>query len=129
VRRAWLFVPAVAACFGGAAVAFSTVERVPFTTGLYWTVTTATTVGYGDVIPHNGAGRAVATAAMLVLIPLLAAVFARVSAAHVRATLRADLAELRSVAARAHRIAADTHKHVTGREHPDAPPSDVEVHQ
>ena len=32
----------------------------------------------------------------------------------------ADLAEIRDLAARAHRIAADTHQHLTGREHPDA---------
>jgi hypothetical protein len=35
--------------------------------------------------------------------------------------LRAEIAELRAVADRAHRIAADSYRHTTGREHPDAP--------
>jgi len=43
---------------------------------------------------------------------------------HLNAPLRAEIAELRSVAERAHRIAADTHKALTGTDHPDAP-SDV----
>ncbi len=32
-----------------------------------------------------------------------------------------ELAEIRELAARAHRIAADTYRHQTGSEHPDAP--------
>jgi hypothetical protein len=32
-----------------------------------------------------------------------------------------ELAEIRELAARAHRIAADTHRHLTGEHHPDAP--------
>jgi hypothetical protein len=34
---------------------------------------------------------------------------------------QADLAEIRGLAAAAHRIAADTYRHHTGRVHPDAP--------
>jgi voltage-gated potassium channel len=59
---------------GGALFAWS--QGRPFTTGLYWAITTATTVGYGDVTPTNGAGRVIASAVMLTTIPLLAAVFA-----------------------------------------------------
>ena len=33
-----------------------------------------------------------------------------------------ELAEIRRIAEQAHRIAADTHQHVTGHMHPDAPP-------
>lgn len=33
----------------------------------------------------------------------------------------ADLAEIRQIAEKAHRIAADTYEHHTGRRHPDAP--------
>jgi voltage-gated potassium channel len=58
---------------------FALAERLPFTTGLYWAITTATTVGYGDVTPHNGIGRFLASAVMLTTIPLLATVFALVT--------------------------------------------------
>lgn len=34
---------------------------------------------------------------------------------------QADLREIRDIAAAAHRIAADTYRHHTGHEHPDAP--------
>lgn len=34
---------------------------------------------------------------------------------------RADLAEIRDIASAAHRIAADTFRHHTGHDHPDAP--------
>lgn len=35
--------------------------------------------------------------------------------------VKADLAEIRDLAARAHRIAADTYRHHLGHDHPDAP--------
>ena len=57
-------------------------------TGLYWAVTTATTVGYGDVTPKDPAGRVVAAAVMLTTIPMLAAVFALVTGATAAATVR-----------------------------------------
>jgi voltage-gated potassium channel len=56
--------------------AFALAEGVSFGTGVYWSVVTASTVGYGDVTPHNTAGRIIAVAVILVVIPLLAAVFA-----------------------------------------------------
>jgi voltage-gated potassium channel len=59
---------------GGAA--FAATQGKPFTTGVYWAVTTASTVGYGDVTPDNGAGRVIAILVMLTTIPLLASVFA-----------------------------------------------------
>ncbi len=58
------------------AAAFAATQQRPFTTGLYWAITTATTVGYGDVSPQNGAGRVIAVLVMLTTIPLLASVFA-----------------------------------------------------
>ena len=54
-------------------------QQLPFSTGLYWAITTATTVGYGDVTPRNAAGRVIASLVMLTTIPLLAAVFALAS--------------------------------------------------
>jgi Ion channel len=55
-------------------------------------MTTATTVGYGDVTPHNAAGRVVASLVMLTTIPLLAPVFALVTGAAAAAGLRRVLA-------------------------------------
>jgi hypothetical protein len=42
-------------------------------------VTTATTVGYGDVTPRNTAGGVIATGVMLTTIPIVPAVFALVA--------------------------------------------------
>lgn len=71
---------------------FALAEDLPFTTGLYWAVTTATTVGYGDVTPHNPIGRLIASLVMLITIPLLAAAFAIVSGAAAAAGVRRILA-------------------------------------
>lgn len=68
-------------------VVFAVVEHVSVLTGLYWAVTTATTVGYGDVVPHTGAGRIVAVGVMLTAIPLLGATFALFAAAATAARL------------------------------------------
>ncbi|ACU53559.1 Ion transport 2 domain protein [Acidimicrobium ferrooxidans DSM 10331] len=70
---------AVASVLAGA-VAFSLAEHVSLGIGLYWAITTATTVGYGDVTPHNTAGRIIAVAVMLTAIPLAGGVFAVVAA-------------------------------------------------
>lgn len=71
---------------------FSLAEDLPFTTGLYWAVTTATTVGYGDVTPHNPIGRLIASLVMLTTIPMLAGAFALVSGAAATAGIRRILA-------------------------------------
>ena len=67
---------------------FALAESLPFTTGLYWAVTTATTVGYGDVTPHNPIGKLIASLVMLTTIPMLAAAFAIVSGAAAAASVR-----------------------------------------
>jgi voltage-gated potassium channel len=74
------------------AALFAATQRLPLTTGLYWAITTATTVGYGDVTPHNAIGRVVASAAMLTIIPLLASVFALVTGVAAAARIRRILA-------------------------------------
>jgi voltage-gated potassium channel len=84
---AFLLGGAVACVLVGAAL-FALTQSLPFTTGLYWAITTATTVGYGDVTPHNGAGRVIASAVMLTTIPMLAAVFALVTGAAAAAGIR-----------------------------------------
>lgn len=54
---------------------FAWAEHIPVTSGLYWSVTTATTVGYGDINPSNPAGRVIAVMVMLTVIPLFGATF------------------------------------------------------
>jgi voltage-gated potassium channel len=75
-RHAVVLLGAAAACLLAGGGLFAATQRLPFTTGLYWAITTATTVGYGDVTPKNAVGRLVASAVMLTTIPLLAAAFA-----------------------------------------------------
>jgi voltage-gated potassium channel len=81
-----------AGCVLGGGALFAGTQGLPFTTGLYWAITTATTVGYGDVTPKNGAGRVVASVVMLTAIPLLASVFALVTGGIVITGVRRVLA-------------------------------------
>lgn len=67
---------------------FSIVEHVSFGTGIYWAITTATTVGYGDVTPKNPAGRIIAVGLMLTAIPLFAGLFAIIAALATAAQIR-----------------------------------------
>jgi voltage-gated potassium channel Kch len=57
------------------AVWFAATEHLSVPTGIYWAVTTATTVGYGDITPHTHLGRFIAVMVMLTVIPLFAATF------------------------------------------------------
>lgn len=121
MRRTWGLLAAAVACFTAGGWVFSAIEHLPFTTGLYWAVESATTVGYGDVTPHTPAGRLIAVAVMLTTIPLLAAVFARLTSLHIirhHARAAADAAATR-------RIMADLYRHTTGSHHPDAPGKDA----
>jgi voltage-gated potassium channel len=91
VRIALLLGAAVGCMLLGAAL-FSATQHIGFTTALYWAITTATTVGYGDVSPKPGVGRVIASGVMLTTIPLLAAVFALATGGYVAAGLRRILA-------------------------------------
>jgi voltage-gated potassium channel len=63
--------------------AFSLADHISYGVALYWAVTTATTVGYGDVTPHNTASRVIASLVMLTTIPTVGAIFALVAGATV----------------------------------------------
>ncbi|MDA8286231.1 MAG: ion channel [Actinomycetota bacterium] len=79
------------ACLMAGAAGFAVTQKVSYGTALYWAITTATTVGYGDVTPKNSAGRVIAVAVMLTTIPLFASAFAlmagAVAASHMRKLL------------------------------------------
>jgi len=91
-RAAALTVAGAAVIDTAGGLAFAVAEHVPVTTGLYWAVATGTTVGYGDVTPHNPAGRLIAVVVMLTAIPLFGAAFSLftsgLAAGHVRAAER-----------------------------------------
>lgn len=82
-----LVLAGLACLFAGAAL-FAATQHVSYGTALYWAITTATTVGYGDVTPKDTAGRAVAVGVMLTTIPLFASAFALFAGAVVTAHLR-----------------------------------------
>jgi voltage-gated potassium channel Kch len=75
-RRAAIYtiLAAVALDIAGA-ICFALTEHVSVFNGIYWSVTTATTVGYGDLTPHTHLGRIIAILVMLTVIPLFAATF------------------------------------------------------
>ena len=55
--------------------------------GLWWSVQTVTTVGYGDVVPTNASGRLVAALVMLIGLAFLAVITAAITSSFVaRAT-------------------------------------------
>jgi len=76
------------ACLLVGAELFSATQSVSFGKALYWAVTTATTVGYGDVTPKNTAGRVIAVGVMLTTIPLFASAFAYFAGVVVTANVR-----------------------------------------
>ena len=118
MRRAWLALAIAAAAILGGGALFAVVEGVPFTSGAYWALVTASTVGYGDVIAHKTAGRIITAVVILTAIPALA----RLQSVHIRSHMSADLDAIQASADKALRIAADTYRHHTGEDHPDAPP-------
>ncbi|MGH9292522.1 MAG: ion channel [Acidimicrobiales bacterium] len=80
-RHAFSLIGGAIGCIIVGGVVFAAVDGVRVTTGLYWAVTTATTVGYGDVTPQNGPSRLVAVLVMVTTIPMLAGAFALLTGA------------------------------------------------
>ena len=73
----------------------ATIQDLP--DGLWWAVTTVTTVGYGDTYPKTAIGRGVGVALMLLGISLFSVVTATVAAFFVEEREDELLAEIRSL--------------------------------
>lgn len=72
--------------------------------GLWWALVTATTVGYGDMVPVTAEGRGVAVLMMLVGIALLSVVTANIAAFFVEEEEQSELADVREQLVRLERI-------------------------
>jgi voltage-gated potassium channel len=85
VRRATSLIVAVTVIVtiaGGAAIWLLDHKEYPdIGTSLWWAVQTVTTVGYGDVVPHDAVGRVIGTMVMLAGIGFIAVFTAAVTAA------------------------------------------------
>lgn len=88
MRRAVILALAALCCVLAGAVAFSLADHVSFWLALYWALSTASTVGYGDVAPRSGSAHVIAVLVMLSAIPLLGAAFASLTALHVHRHVR-----------------------------------------
>jgi voltage-gated potassium channel len=77
---------------GGAA--FAAVEKYSVGDGIYWAMTTMTTVGYGDITPKTAEGKVVAVVVMLIGIGTATLLIGAVAQQFVVANIRPSLEEL-----------------------------------
>lgn len=84
----------VTALAGGAAYSYAEGDDVSTWDGLWWAVTTMTTVGYGDLYPQTDLGRVIALAVMLVGIGFIAILTAALAQRFVAAGAQEETAEV-----------------------------------
>ena len=74
----------VLACETGTASA----QITNFSDAVWWSISTVSTVGYGDIVPHTVAGRIVGMVLMVVGIGVMAALISQVSATLVESRMK-----------------------------------------
>ena len=79
----------------GGGLWFAHLEHVSSGLGLYFAVTVATTVGFGDITAHTVAGHWIAVAMMLTVIPLFAATFSLLTTGLTATHVRRHVGDLR----------------------------------
>lgn len=108
---------------GGAA--FAAVEKASVGDGIYWAITTMTTVGYGDIHPTTTEGKAVAVVVMLVGIGTATLIIGAVARQFIAERIEEELeevesgeedllAQVRDIAARLQRIEAALERRRSG---------------
>ncbi|QSO45556.1 ion channel [Alicyclobacillus mengziensis] len=75
-------------CIFLGALLFAHFEHRSFWQSLYWCITTASTVGYGDIAPTNTIGQVIAIGVMITCIPLFGALFSMMAARIAEAKIR-----------------------------------------
>ena len=86
--RAVRAILAVVIILAGGALVFHWTQHVGYFTALYWVITTVSTVGYGDVVPHSRAARIVAMVVMVVAVPVMGLLLADAASGLVEGRLR-----------------------------------------
>jgi voltage-gated potassium channel len=110
--KAAALVAVVTVILGGIAVAsIETTPQEPWTAwdGIWWAVTTVTTVGYGGLEPHTDSGRIIASVIMLVGIGFVALLTAFIADRFIKGQEEKEdrvLAELREIRERLERLEA-----------------------
>ncbi len=109
-RAAWIISLATLVVTMASGVAIRFGDRTDFHsigTGLWWSIQTVTTVGYGDIVPTNTVGRLIATLVMLTGIAFLTVITATITSRFVEvARQRAEGARADAVAVQLHEISA-----------------------
>lgn len=108
-RHVAMLLGGVASVIVAGGAVFAVTQHLPVTTGWYWAITTATTVGYGDVTPKNASGRVVASVVMLTAIPMLGAAFAVATGSAISERLRRMLTVEVTSSSRSFRLIVGMH--------------------